>query len=243
MTAGELRLYVNIDHVATWREGRKTDEPEPVAAARYCEDAGADGITVHLREDRRHIQDRDVELLRSSVRTVLNLELATSDDVVTIACRLRPYQATLVPERREEVTTEGGLDLRKPSERLSATIDRLAQAGSRVSLFIDPEPSAIETAAALKVTNISYYYKYWCGYWCYYYTPCYPYYPPVAVSSYVVGSLIIELTPYPAPSTGEVGAWTAIIRGIQTGSASTDRSRIVNGISQAFSQSSDYLGK
>jgi pyridoxine 5-phosphate synthase len=154
MTAGELRLYVNIDHVATLREARKTDEPDPVAAARYCEDAGADGITVHLREDRRHIQDRDVELLRSSVRTVLNLELATSDDVVTTACRLRPYQATLVPERREEVTTEGGLDLRKPGERLRATIDRLVQAGSRVSLFIDPEPSAIETAAALKVPAV-----------------------------------------------------------------------------------------
>ena len=104
-------------------------------------------------------------------------------------------------------------------------------------------PDLVVTAAALKVTNISYYYQYWCGYWGFYYTPCYPYYPPVAVSSYVVGSLIIELTPYPAPSTGEVGAWTAIIRGIQTGSASTDRSRIVNGISQAFSQSSDYLGK
>ena len=154
MTAGELRLYVNIDHVATLREARKTDEPDPVVAARYCEDAGADGITVHLREDRRHIQDRDVELLRSSVRTVLNLELATSDDVVTIACRLRPYQATLVPERREEVTTEGGLDLRKPGERLRATIDRLTEAGSRVSLFIDPEPSAIETAAALKVPAV-----------------------------------------------------------------------------------------
>src|SRR5262245_18490137 len=154
MTAGELRLYVNIDHVATLREARKTDEPDPVVAARYCEDAGADGITVHLREDRRHIQDRDVELLRSSVRTVLNLELATSDDVVTIACRLRPYQATLVPERREEVTTEGGLDLRNPGERLRATIDRLTQAGSRVSLFIDPESSAIESAAALKVPAV-----------------------------------------------------------------------------------------
>jgi pyridoxine 5-phosphate synthase len=154
MTPNELRFYVNIDHVATLREARKTDEPDPVAAARYCEDAGADGITVHLREDRRHIQDRDVELLRSSVRTVLNLELATSDDIVTIACRLRPYQATLVPERREEVTTEGGLDLRKPGERLRATIDRLTEAGSRVSLFIDPDPSAIETAAALKVPAV-----------------------------------------------------------------------------------------
>ena len=142
MTGAELRLYVNIDHVATLREARKTDEPDPVAAASICEDAGADGITVHLREDRRHIQDRDVEQLQRSVRTVLNLELATSDEIVAFACRLRAYQATLVPERREEVTTEGGLDLQRPPERLRTTIDRLTQAGSRVSLFIDPDPSA-----------------------------------------------------------------------------------------------------
>ena len=106
-------------------------------------------------------------------------------------------------------------------------------------------PDLVVTAAALKVTNISYYYQYWCGYWGFYYSPCYPYYPPVAVSSYVVGSLIIELTPYPgnAGQNGEFGAWTALIRGIQTGNQSTDRSRIVNGVSQAFSQSSSYLGK
>src|SRR3954452_6425843 len=103
-----IRLYINIDHVATVRQARRTDEPDPVAAATLCEAAGADGITVHLREDRRHIQDHDVERLAASVGTVLNFELATSDDVVSIACRLRPYQATLVPERREEVTTEGG---------------------------------------------------------------------------------------------------------------------------------------
>ena len=106
-------------------------------------------------------------------------------------------------------------------------------------------PDLVVTAAALKVTNISYYYQYWCGYWGYYYSPCYPYYAPVAVSSYVVGSLILELTPFPPDSTSSrtLGAWTALIRGIQTGNASTDRSRLVNGISQAFSQSSDYLGK
>ena len=154
MTGAELRLYVNIDHVATLREARKTDEPDPVAAASICEDAGADGITVHLREDRRHIQDRDVEQLQRSVRTVLNLELATSDEIVAFACRLRAYQATLVPERREEVTTEGGLDLRRPPERLRTTIDRLTQAGSRVSLFIDPDPSAIEMAAGLGVPAV-----------------------------------------------------------------------------------------
>ena len=139
MTGADLRLYVNIDHVATLREARKTDEPDPVEAARYCEDAGADGITVHLREDRRHIQDRDVEQLRRNVRTVLNLELATSEDVVAFACRIHPYQATVVPERREEVTTEGGLDLQRSRERLRETIDRLRQIGARVSLFIDRE--------------------------------------------------------------------------------------------------------
>jgi pyridoxine 5-phosphate synthase len=147
-------LYVNIDHVATLREARKTDEPDPVEAARCCEDAGADGITVHLREDRRHIQDRDVEQLRRNVRTVLNLELATSEDVVAFACRIHPYQATLVPERREEVTTEGGLDLQRSAARLRETIDRLRQIGARVSLFIDPEPAAIEAAAALDVPAV-----------------------------------------------------------------------------------------
>lgn len=154
MTAHALRLYVNIDHVATIREARKTDEPDPVAAARICEAAGADGITVHLREDRRHIHDRDVEQLSRVVRTVLNLELATSEDVVALACRLRPYQATLVPERREEVTTEGGLDLSQPSERLRTTIARLRDAGSRVSLFIDPTRAAIDAAAALGVPAV-----------------------------------------------------------------------------------------
>src|SRR5712675_3804970 len=116
-----MRLYVNIDHVATIREARKTDEPDPVQAAAAAERAGADGITVHLREDRRHIQDADVERLAPAVR-VLNLELATSADVLALAVRLRPYQATIGPERREEVTTEGGLDLSRPTPRLRETI-------------------------------------------------------------------------------------------------------------------------
>ena len=138
-----IRLYVNIDHVATIREARKTDEPDPVAAAALCEDAGADGITVHLREDRRHIQDRDVERLAERVRTVLNLELATSDDVLALACRLRPFQATIVPERREEITTEGGLDLRRLQRTgFAAPSTALTAAGCRVSLFIDPDPAA-----------------------------------------------------------------------------------------------------
>jgi pyridoxine 5-phosphate synthase len=147
------RLYINIDHVATVRQARRTTEPDPLDAARLCEAAGADGITVHLREDRRHIQDDDVERLAPAVR-VLNLELATSPDVVAIACRLRPYQATLVPERREEVTTEGGLDLTRPNPRLRDTIRRLEESGARVSLFIDPDPSALDAAKDLGVPAV-----------------------------------------------------------------------------------------
>ena len=148
-----MRLYVNIDHVATVRQARRADEPDPVEAARLCEEGGADGITVHLREDRRHIQDDDVERLAPRVR-VLNLELATSADVVALACRLRPYQATLVPERREEVTTEGGLDLSRPNPRLRETIRRLEEAGTRVSLFIDPDVAALDAAKDLGVPAV-----------------------------------------------------------------------------------------
>ena len=147
------RLYINIDHVATVREARKTDEPDPVAAALLCQEAGADGITAHLREDRRHIQDHDVEQLNAASK-VFNLELATSADVVDLACRLRPYQATLVPERREEITTEGGLDLSHPAPRLRDTIRRLEQAGIRVSLFIDPDLRTLEAAKDLGVPAI-----------------------------------------------------------------------------------------
>jgi pyridoxine 5-phosphate synthase len=149
-----MRLYVNIDHVATVRQARRTDEPDPVAAARLAEEAGADGITAHLREDRRHIQDDDVVRLAEGVRTVLNLELATSPDIVALACRLRPFQATIVPERREEVTTEGGLDLSRPNRALEATIRDLSDAGIRVSLFIDPSPAAIEASRALGVPAV-----------------------------------------------------------------------------------------
>ena len=147
------RLYINVDHVATVREARRTDEPDPVQAALLCEQAGAEGITAHLREDRRHIQDADAERLMAAVR-VLNLELATSTDVVTLACRLRPYQATLVPERREEITTEGGLDLNRPNPRLRETIRRLEEAGARVSLFIDPDLSTVDAAKGLGVPAI-----------------------------------------------------------------------------------------
>ena len=153
MTA-TTRLYINIDHVATVREARKTDEPDPVEAARRCEAAGAQGITAHLREDRRHIQDRDVEALARSVTTVLNLELAASRKIVDIACRLRPFQATLVPERREEITTEGGLNLDADTPRLREAIQRLADAGCRVSLFIDPDRVTIARARDLGVPAI-----------------------------------------------------------------------------------------
>jgi len=147
------RLYINIDHVATVRQARRADEPDPLEAARLAEAAGADGITVHLREDLRHIQDADVERLAPAVR-VLNLELATSADVLALAVRLRPYQATLVPERREEVTTEGGLDLSRPTPRLRETIRRLDEAGARVSLFIDPDPAALDAAKDLGVPAV-----------------------------------------------------------------------------------------
>ena len=147
------RLYINIDHVATVRQARRTDEPDPVEAALLCEQAGAQGITAHLREDRRHIQDDDVERLRSAVQ-VLNLELATSPDIVAIACRLRPYQATLVPERREEITTEGGLDLSRANPRMRETIRRLEEAGARISLFIDPDLRTVDAAKDLGVPAI-----------------------------------------------------------------------------------------
>lgn len=147
------RLYINVDHVATVREARRTDEPDPVEAALLCEEGGAQGITAHLREDRRHIQDDDVERLMAAVQ-VLNLELATSPDVVELAGRLRPYQATLVPERREEITTEGGLDLSRPNPRMRETIRRLEEAGARISLFIDPDLRTVDAAKDLGVPAI-----------------------------------------------------------------------------------------
>jgi pyridoxine 5-phosphate synthase len=151
-----MRLYVNIDHVATLRQARRTDEPDPVRAAADAERGGADGITVHLREDRRHIQDADVRRLARSVGTVLNLELGAHPDIVRIARRLRPFQATLVPERRQEITTEGGLALHGGARdrRIAATVQRLRDAGIRVSLFIDPDRRTIDHAAALGVAAV-----------------------------------------------------------------------------------------
>jgi pyridoxine 5-phosphate synthase len=152
MTA-TIRLYINVDHVATVRQARRTDEPDPVEAALICEAAGADGITAHLREDRRHIQDHDLERMRPAVR-VLNVELATSSEIIEITRRLRPYQATIVPERRDEVTTEGGLDLAHGGPRLRDTIRRLDEAGIRVSLFVDPDLSTLDTAKDLGVPAV-----------------------------------------------------------------------------------------
>lgn len=143
------RLYVNIDHVATLRQARRGSQPDPVAAARWCEDAGADGITVHLREDRRHIQDADVETLARTVRSCLNLEMACTDEMLAIALRLRPHQVTIVPERREEVTTEGGLDVFRDPAGLRRTLDALNGAGIRTALFIDPDLAVVRAAKDL----------------------------------------------------------------------------------------------
>ncbi|MGF1514989.1 MAG: pyridoxine 5'-phosphate synthase [Elainellaceae cyanobacterium] len=140
-------LGVNIDHTATIRQARRTVEPDPVAAAVLAELAGADGITVHLREDRRHIQDRDVTLLRQTVRTHLNLEMAATDEMVAIALDLQPDYVTLVPERREEVTTEGGLDVAGQLERFTDIVTQLQAAAIPASLFIDPDPQQIEASA------------------------------------------------------------------------------------------------
>src|SRR6266513_1242550 len=149
-----MRLYVNIDHVATIREARQTDGPGPVPASAPAERGRADGITVHLREDRRHIQDADVRALARSVRTVLNLELGANADIVRLATRIKPFQATLVPEKRQEITTEGGLARRKGDRRLQAAIAKLQEAGIRVSLFIDPSLKTIDVARALGVPAI-----------------------------------------------------------------------------------------
>ena len=147
-------LGVNIDHVATIRQARRTVEPDPVWAAAAAELGGADAITVHLREDRRHIQDRDLEVLRRTVQVKLNLECAIVPEMVAIACRVRPDQVTLVPERREEVTTEGGLDVVGHRAAVGEAVARLRAAGIGVSLFIDPAPRQIDAAVDLAVEAV-----------------------------------------------------------------------------------------
>lgn len=147
-------LGVNIDHVTTLRQMRGTRYPDPIAAAAMAEEAGADQITVHLREDRRHIQDGDVRLLRKTVRTQLNLEMALAPEIVAIALEVRPDTVTIVPERRQELTTEGGLDIRGAARALSATLPRFRDAAITVSLFLEPDPAAIHMAAELGASAV-----------------------------------------------------------------------------------------
>lgn len=147
-------LGVNVDHIATLRQARRTVEPDPVSAAVLAELGGADGITVHLREDRRHIQERDVRLLRQTVRTHLNLEMAATEEMVAIALDVHPDYVTLVPEKREEVTTEGGLDIAGQTERITVVVAELQRAGIPVSLFIDADLEQISAAAATKAQFI-----------------------------------------------------------------------------------------
>lgn len=142
-----IELGVNIDHVATLRQARGTTYPDPVEAALIAESAGADAITLHLREDRRHIQDRDVEILRDRLTTRMNLESAVTDEMIGIALRIKPHDICLVPERREELTTEGGLDVVKHFDQVQRACQKLAQAGIRVSLFINADPLQIDAAA------------------------------------------------------------------------------------------------
>src|SRR5690349_3826807 len=149
-----LRLYINIDHVATVRQARRGNEPDPVDAAHLCEAAGADGITAHLREDRRHVQDRDIDRLAREVKTVLNLEMACTDEMIGIALRLKPHQVTLVPERREEITTEGGLDVARDTGRIRDGIARLNVGGIRTSLFIAPDLRAVELSKTVGAAAI-----------------------------------------------------------------------------------------
>jgi len=144
-----VELSVNVDHVATVRQARRIAEPDPVAAAVLAELGGSDGITVHLREDRRHAQDRDVRLLREVVKGEFNLEMACAEEIVAIALEVKPDLATLVPERRQEITTEGGMNLRRRQRAIADATRRLHEAGIRVSYFIDPDPRQVELAKKL----------------------------------------------------------------------------------------------
>jgi pyridoxine 5-phosphate synthase len=141
-----MRLCINIDHIATLRQARRESEPDPVTAASICEIAGADGIVFHLREDRRHITDRDVYLLKQTVKTKLDFEMAATDEMIKIACEIKPYMSTLVPEKREELTTEGGLNLSENEMRISEAIDKLKSAGIKTSVFIEPDPHSVDLA-------------------------------------------------------------------------------------------------
>ncbi len=150
----KIRLFVNVDHVATIREARKTVEPDPLEAALLAEKSGADGITVHLREDRRHIQDDDVSHIREKIHTVLNLEMAAVEEMVQIALKTKPYQVSLVPEKRQEITTEGGLNVISQKEHLKNVRERIQSQGIRFSLFVDPDPRQIDAARELGAESI-----------------------------------------------------------------------------------------
>ena len=148
------KLGVNIDHLATVRQARRTIEPDPVEAAEIAESAGCNSIVVHLRQDRRHINDEDVRLLRKSVRTRLNLEMSCAEEIVDIACKIKPDQATLVPEKREELTTEGGLDVVRNEAKIKKTISSLKKHGILTSLFIDPEEEQIKVSKQLGADSV-----------------------------------------------------------------------------------------
>lgn len=150
----KIRLFVNVDHVATLREARKTVEPDPLIAALLAEKTGADGITVHLREDRRHIQDDDVFRIREKIKTVLNLEMAAVEEMVRIALKTKPYQVSLVPEKRQEITTEGGLDVISQKERLKKIKGQIQSQGIRFSLFVDPDPRQIDASREVGAESI-----------------------------------------------------------------------------------------
>jgi len=150
----KIRLFVNVDHVATIREARKTAEPDPLQAALMAEKAGADGITVHLREDRRHIQDDDVFRIHEKIKTVLNLEMAAVEEMVQIALKIEPYQVSLVPEKRQEITTEGGLDVLSQKDHLKKIRDALQPKNIRFSLFVDPDCKQIDAAKEVGAESI-----------------------------------------------------------------------------------------
>lgn len=149
-----IRLCVNVDHVATLREARKTFQPDPLEAALMAEKAGAQGITIHLREDRRHIQDDDVSRIRKGIKTPLNLEMAAVEEMIQIAINARPHQVSLVPEKRQEITTEGGLDVYSQEKALKDAKDRLVAHGILYSLFVDPDPKQIEAASRIEANSI-----------------------------------------------------------------------------------------
>jgi pyridoxine 5-phosphate synthase len=156
MTRAKQRLYINIDHIATLRQARRGQEPVPVDAVALCERAGADGITAHLREDRRHMQDEDIDAIATAVTTVFNLEIAGTEEMLALAARLRPHQVTIVPERREEVTTEGGLDVTADPARLERGLRRLRDVGIRTSLFIDADPDSVTRSRDLGADAIEF---------------------------------------------------------------------------------------